>query len=754
MTHQDPSPAGPSAPQPAGPSAPPSARRPARRRSRAARNPLPPPVLLLAVLGACAIILPFVGLGTRVAWNELATLLVSTSARAALNLSLRTCLIATAISVALGVPLALLLSRDWPGVRVGRVMAVLPMTMPPVVAGIALLSTLGRRGVLGPSLEAAGIRVSFSTLAVVIAQVFVSMPYLVVTLEAALRSRDTRLETIARTLGAREWRVLTRITLPLVGPALARGTALALGRSLGEFGATIAFAGSREGVTRTMPLAIYLERENDTATSLALAVVLIALSFLIVGATSIQWGDALAALRARRRPDAPDDESIGAAPSAASAPAAPDATGGTGTPGPPRHDEPAPLRIAFASTARDVVVDLTVEAGRTLALVGPNGSGKSTACAVAAGLLDAEAGRVILGERVLDGPGVFVPAGRRDVALLSQAPGIFPHMSVLDNVAFGPRCRGASRARARRRARAELAAVGASHLAPRPGGELSGGQAARVALARALATRPRALVLDEPMAALDVTARAQMRSVVGRRAAEEGLTVLLVTHDVLDVAALADDVAVLQDGRVVESGPAARVLAAPVSDFAARLTGTAVLLGALEGDRGAPRLRLASGGLITGRPQEADDDAALAVPSAASASSSGPAETSSAPSAALSGPGAALVPPDAVALYPVGRGAPSGSPRNALTGRVTGVERAGALVTVALDVGGGQVLTSTVTTAALTELGVREGQELCCVIKAVQVRILARPAANREGGDRVRAAGSFRPAASREDGRE
>ena len=215
--------------------------------------------------------------------------------------------------MALGVPLALLLSRDWPGVRVGRVMAVLPMTMPPVVAGIALLSTLGRRGVLGPSLEAAGIRVSFSTLAVVIAQIFVSMPYLVVTLEAALRSRDTRLETIARTLGAREWRVLTRITLPLVGPALARGTALALGRSLGEFGATIAFAGSKEGVTRTMPLAIYLERENNTATSLALAVVLIALSFLIVGATSIQWGDALTALRARRRPAAPDDESAGPA---------------------------------------------------------------------------------------------------------------------------------------------------------------------------------------------------------------------------------------------------------------------------------------------------------------------------------------------------------------------------------------------------------------------------------------------------------
>ena len=772
MTRHRPSPAGPSARRAAGPPAPPNtppnSRRPApRRRSRAARNPLPAPVLLLAVLGACAIVLPFVGLGTRVAWTELPTLLASDSARTALGLSLRTCLIATTISVALGTPLALLLARDWPGVRVGRIVAVLPMTMPPVVAGIALLSTLGRRGVLGPSLEAVGIRVSFSTLAVVIAQVFVSMPYLVVTLEAALRSRDIRLETIARTLGAREWRVLTRITLPLVGPALARGTALALGRSLGEFGATIAFAGSKEGVTRTMPLAIYLERENDTATSLALAVVLIALSFLIVGATSVRWGDALTALRVRRRPGAPDPDAADAdaagetagrktgAVEAADADAADASTGDAATDEPaaapgrrrsPRPDSPVPLRIAFASTARDVVVDLTVEAGRTLALVGPNGSGKSTACAVAAGLLDAEAGRVSLGERVLDGPGVFVPAGRRDVALLSQAPGIFPHMSVLDNVAFGPRCRGDSRAQARRRALAELAAVGASHLAGRPGGELSGGQAARVALARALATRPRALVLDEPMAALDVTARAQMRAVVGRRAAEEWLTVLLVTHDVLDVAALADDVVVLQDGRVVESGPAARVLAAPASDFAARLTGTAVLLGALEGDRGAPRLRLASGDLIIGRPQEADDDGESAAPPAAPAPTHAP----------LSGPGAALVPPDAVALYPVGRGAPPGSPRNALTGRVTGVERAGALVMVALDVGAGQVLTAAITTAALAELEVRAGQELTCVIKAVQVRILARPAANREGGDATGPgpAGSPRPAANREDSRE
>ena len=667
-------------------------------------------MLLLAVLGACAIVLPFVGLGTRVAWNELPTLLASTSARAALDLSLRTCLIATAISVGLGVPLALLLSRDWPGVRVGRVMAVLPMTMPPVVAGIALLSTLGRRGVLGPSLEAAGIRISFSTLAVVIAQVFVSMPYLVVTLEAALRSRDTRLETIARTLGAREWRVLTRITLPLVGPALARGTALALGRSLGEFGATIAFAGSKEGVTRTMPLAIYLEREKDTATSLALAAVLIGLSFVIVGATNIDWGRVASRLMPRHADSKDDDAAWEPRDSEASAP-----NRGERTPESPQGGgRGRDLQVAFELADRDVVVDLEVEAGRTTAIVGPNGSGKSTVCSVVAGLLDAENGQVVLGGRVLDGPGDFVRAGRRQVALLSQEPGIFTHMSVLGNVVFALRCQGVSRAEATRRARAELAAVGADHLASRPGGALSGGQAARVALARALATVPRLLVLDEPMAALDVTARQEMRRLVARRCAEEGLTLLLVTHDVLDLTALAEDVVVLDRGRVVEQGPTARILSAPRSDFVAHLTGTAVLTGVVDGDAEAPGLRLPSGQVIHGRPREDSTDGHVGEPG----HRNGHDEVLH-PGA----PGIALVPPDAVALY---RQAPHGSPRNVLTGRVTGLERSGALVSVRLELEEGQRLSAAVTAGAVAELGITEGREVCCVIKAVQVRILAR----------------------------
>ena len=693
--------------------------RPARallRCGRAARSPLPVLVTVLAILGGCAIVLPLVGMGTRVSWGQLPRLLATPSAQAALWLSIRTCLISTAICVVLGVPLALLLSRSWPGVRFARVLAVLPMTMPPVVAGIALLSTLGNRGILGAQLRQWGLPIAFSTIAVVIAQVFVSMPFLVVTLEAALRSRDERAETTARTLGAGPWRVLAQITLPLAAPALARGTALALGRSLGEFGATIAFAGSKEGVTRTMPLAIYLEREKDTATSLALAAVLIGLSFIIVGATTVDWSRLTGVLpggplgrvgqKVSRSSEFPsNDESNGDdSSSTTAASAAPLQGTGRGW----------GLQVSFELAARGVAIELEVEAGRTVALVGPNGSGKSTVCSVVAGLLDAENGHVVLGERVLDGPGRFVRAGRRQVALLSQDPGVFTHMSVLGNVVFALRCQGVSRGEATRRARAELAAVGAEHLASRSGSALSGGQAARVALARALATGPRLLVLDEPMSALDVTARQEMRRLVARRCAEEGLTLLLVTHDVLDLTALAEDVVTLERGLVVEQGPTARVLSAPRSDFIAHLTGTSVLTGVIDGETGAPGLRLPSGRVVHGRPQE----------DAEGGRAGGREEWDDHDEDLLPGaPGVALVPPDAVALY---REAPHGSPRNVLTGRVTGLDRSGALVSVRLELEEGQHLSAAVTAGAVAELGITEGQEILCAIKAVQVRVVAR----------------------------
>ena len=693
-----------------------SAWRPVRAllgRGRAARSPLPVLVTALAVLGGCAIVLPLVGMGTRVSWGQLPQLLATPSAQAALWLSIRTCLSSTVVCVVLGVPLALLLARSWPGVRIARILAVLPMTMPPVVAGIALLSTLGNRGLLGAHLKEWGVPIAFSTTAVVIAQVFVSMPFLVVTLEATLRSRDKRAEVTARSLGAGPWRVLAQVTLPLAAPALARGTALALGRSLGEFGATIAFAGSKEGVTRTMPLAIYLEREKDTATSLALAAVLVGLSFVIVGATNIDWGRVASRLLPRRGLQEHQDHDAAASEPRGAQVSTPN--GGERTSESPRDGgRGQDLQVAFELPERDVVVDLEVEAGRTTALIGPNGSGKSTVCSVVAGLLDAENGQVVLGGRVLDGPGGFVRAGRRRVALLSQEPGVFAHMSVLGNVVFALRCQGVSRAEATRRARAELTAVGADHLASRPGGALSGGQAARVALARALATGPRLLVLDEPMAALDVTARQEMRRLVARRCAEEGLTLLLVTHDVLDLTALAEDVVVLDRGRVVEQGPTARILSAPRSDFVAHLTGTAVLTGVIDGDAEAPGLRLPSGRVVHGRPREDSADGHVGEQGQRDDRNEVPR-----PGA----PGIALVPPDAVALY---RQAPHGSPRNVLTGRVTGLERSGALVSVRLELEEGQRLSAAVTAGAVAELGITEGRQVCCVIKAVQVRILAR----------------------------
>ncbi len=717
----------------------PSPARPATRRgragrTRAARAPLPVLVAVLAACGGCAIVLPLVGLGTRVAWGQLPQLLSTPSAQAALWLSVRTCLASTAVSVLLGVPLALALARSWPGVRVARVLAVLPMTLPPVVAGIALLSTLGRKGVLGARLDAWGVGIAFTTTAVVVAQVFVSMPYLVVTLEAALRSRDTRAETTARTLGAGPWRVLVRITLPLAAPALARGTALALGRSLGEFGATIAFAGSKEGVTRTMPLTIYLERESDTSTALALAVVLIVLSFIIVGATNVRWGTLGTLWRSGRQDaaghgDAEDEVPAPGAPGErttgvhATSPAVPDGQG-----------RGRDLEVSFRLDSRDVMVSLSVPAGRTVALIGPNGSGKSTVCSVVAGLLDAAGGRVALGGRVLDGPEGFVPAGRREVALLSQDPGVFTHMSVLGNVVFALRCQGVGRSAARVRARAELAAVGALHLASRSGGALSGGQAARGALARALATAPRLLVLDEPMSALDVTARQEMRRLVARRTAQEGLTLLLVTHDVLDMTALAEDVVVLEAGRVVEQGGTAQVLASPTSDFAARLTGTAVLTGDLAGDGDAPALVLPRGVTLYGRPWEGPDTAPGHAPRPAV-----PAPT---------GPGIALVPPDAVALY---RQAPQGSPRNVLPGTVTGVERSGALVSVDVALAPDQVVHATVTAGALAEMGIAPGQELWCVIKAVAVRVVPRRAGTRH--DERHGTGAAGTGAVAQDGR-
>lgn len=234
--------------------------------------------------GALALLaVPLLGMLTRVAWSELPALLTSERALDALRLSLFTCTIATIVVVLLGMPTALLLARTngWL-TDLARTLVTVPMVLPPVVAGLALLVTFGRRGLIGQHLSAIGIEIGFTTTAVIIAQSFVSLPYLIISVEGALRSSSSELERIAATLGASPSRVFWRVTLPVIRPALASGTALAFARALGEFGATLTFAGSLQGTTRTLPLEIYLLRESDSDLALALALVLVVVAVGIV----------------------------------------------------------------------------------------------------------------------------------------------------------------------------------------------------------------------------------------------------------------------------------------------------------------------------------------------------------------------------------------------------------------------------------------------------------------------------------------
>lgn len=244
-------------------------------------------LLPFAALGLALLVLPVVALFWRLDWASVPEVITSSEARQALGLSLATAACATAISLALGVPLALVLARASQRLAaVLRVIMSLPLVMPPLVGGIALLALLGRTGMLGGALAFAGIRIPFTTAAVVIAQTFVALPFLVITLEAALRTSGTRFERVAAGLGASRSRVLWRITLPLVVPGLVSGTVLCFARALGEFGATALFAGNSPGVTRTIPLAIYSAFNGagvneNLAVALALLLIAVALAVLL-----------------------------------------------------------------------------------------------------------------------------------------------------------------------------------------------------------------------------------------------------------------------------------------------------------------------------------------------------------------------------------------------------------------------------------------------------------------------------------------
>ena len=262
---------------------------------RVARERVPAVVALGAGLGALIFLVPLIGLLWRAPWSSMWSTVSSHDARTALRLSLTTSLASTAIAVVLGVPLAWVQARvEYPGRRVVRAMTLLPMVLPPVVGGIALLLALGKRGVVGRYLDHAGVHLPFHVGGAILAETFVAMPFLVLTVEAAFRSADRRYEDAARTLGASRLHVFRRVTLPMIRPSLVAGAVLCWARALGEFGATITFAGNTQGKTQTLPLFVYIKLEegnNDAA--IVLSLVLLAISLAVLVSLRDRWLSAL-----------------------------------------------------------------------------------------------------------------------------------------------------------------------------------------------------------------------------------------------------------------------------------------------------------------------------------------------------------------------------------------------------------------------------------------------------------------------------
>jgi molybdate transport system permease protein len=262
---------------------------PPRRRGGAGRAPVA--LLVPAAAAVAFLVLPLLGLLIRAPWRSLPRRLTAPGVLTALRLSLETATVATLLCLVLGVPLAWLLARvEFPGRRLLRALVTVPLVLPPVVGGVALLLVFGRKGLLGTWLAATfGITLPFTTAGVVIAESFVAMPFLVLAVEGALRGADTRYEEAAATLGAGRWTTFRRVTLPLVAPGIAAGGVLCWARALGEFGATITFAGNYPGRTQTMPLAVYLALEQDLDAAIVLSLILLAVSVTILASLRDRW---------------------------------------------------------------------------------------------------------------------------------------------------------------------------------------------------------------------------------------------------------------------------------------------------------------------------------------------------------------------------------------------------------------------------------------------------------------------------------
>jgi molybdate transport system permease protein len=263
----------------------------AGRRTRRRGLGIPAPLLIPAVLGVVFLVLPLIGLVIRAPWSAIGPALAEPEVGQALRLSLLSATLATLASIVLGVPIAWVLARSQArGRTVLRALVTVPLVLPPVVGGVALFLVLGRQGIVGSWLnENFGITIPFTTTAVVIAETFVAMPFLVISVEGALRAADARFEDVAATLGADRWTTFRRVTLPIIAPGVAAGAVLCWARALGEFGATITFAGNFPGTTQTMPLAVYLALQQDPEAAIVLSLVLLAVSLATLLLLRDRW---------------------------------------------------------------------------------------------------------------------------------------------------------------------------------------------------------------------------------------------------------------------------------------------------------------------------------------------------------------------------------------------------------------------------------------------------------------------------------
>ncbi|WP_404961590.1 ABC transporter permease [Streptomyces sp. 147326] len=657
--------------------------------SRLRTRTRPPLALVLpALLAVAFLLMPLIGILVRTQWGELGTHLGSPGVVEALKLSLLVSLWALGLSLLLGVPLAWLLARvPFRGKALVRSLVLLPMVLPPTVGGVALLLGFGRRGLLGPWLEDTfGITLPFHTSGAVVAATFVAIPFLVISLEGALGGLKQSYEETAASLGASPVRVFFTVTLPMVAPGLIAGAALTWARALGEFGATITFAGNLPGTTQTLPLQVYLllQDQPEAATSVSLLLLAIAMGVLI--ALRGRWtGPPVTAREAVAAPPVPDE-----APAAA-----PDIGTGTGTrtrtrtrtePAAPPESAPHeaghwPLHATVTGFNQ---LTLAAEPGTTIAVVGENGAGKTTLLRALLGLTPRAHAELRLG----DADVTALPPHKRQVAWVPQDGALFPHLSALANTAYGLRARGVPRAGARREAQAWLDRLGVGHLAQRKPAQLSGGQAQRVALARALAARPRLLLLDEPLAALDQTTRARVRHTLRTHLAGFGGVCLIVTHDPVEAVSLADRVLVLADGRTLQDAPPAEVSRHPRSPWVARMLGR----NAWPGIASADGLALAEGGRLV---------VAEALPEGAQA--------------------LAIIAPEAVSVH---RERPGGSPRNVWPGTVREITAVGSRLRVLIASGGAPDLVAEITPEAASELAIVDGAEVWTSVKATEVTLV------------------------------